>query len=79
MSETMLTMIARMTVEETGFHWPSSPQSTWRATVTATVKAMREPSEAIRILAEDQGISVKDYQALIDLILSEAPWSRHTS
>lgn len=79
MTETMLTKVARVTVEETGFKWASSPQSSWRATVKAAVQAMREPTDVVKILAAEKGLSLEDYQAIIDIILSEPAWPRRVS
>jgi hypothetical protein len=74
MTETMLNRIARTMVERTGYNWDSSPQTNWRATAKIAVRAMQEPTDSIRELAASRGISLKDYQAVIDLILAEPPW-----
>jgi hypothetical protein len=79
MTETMLNKVARVTVHETGFTWETAPQSNWRATAKAAVQAMREPTEAIRRQAAERGISLRDYQAMIDLILAEPPWPQGRS
>lgn len=74
MTESMLTKVARETVHESGFKWESAPQSSWRASVRRTILAMREPNDAVREIAAKRGISLENYQAMIDLILAEPPW-----
>jgi hypothetical protein len=63
-------------VERTGYDWESAPQTNWRATAKIAIRAMREPTDAIRQIAAERGISLKDYQAVVELILAEPPWPK---